>query len=460
MQTLVNKIDKIAKDLDALRPINPEYQQLLDKKFRLEFNYNSNHLEGNTLTYNETELLLIFDDTKGSHTLREYEEMKAHDVAYKLVYEWAKDMEHPLNETLIKNLNEIILVRPFWKDAITPDGQSTRRKIKVGEYKEFPNSVRLQNGELFEYASPSDTPILMGELIQWHKNEVEKNELHPVALAALFHYKFVTIHPFDDGNGRISRLLMNYILIKNNLPPIVIKSIDKRNYLSALNSADTGDLDSFIKYIAQQLIWSLELSIKAAKGENIEEPDDVEKEIAVWKKQFNKQSSGVLPKTELQVHELYKNGLRNLFELYLAKVKQFDDMFAFREITGWVNDSTIRDENTAINYIDTIFDNWGNSQVQPANAGKRLFIKDNRPLENIALKFHHKGFIKDGTNTFNVLNELRIDFLPFVYQIKFENEVIKENLYSDFLTDDNAQSIARHCIKRTFEQIKSQVKNK
>lgn len=185
-------------------------------------------------------------------------------------------------------MNEIILVRPFWKDAITPDGQKTRRLIKVGDYKEFPNSVRLSNGELFEYASVTDTPILMGELIQWYRAEEQKNELHPVELAAMLHYKLVRIHPFDDGNGRISRLLMNYVLLKNNLPPVIIKSADKRNYISSLNSADTGDINSFIKYIAQQLVWSLELSIKAAKGESIEEADDFEKEISIWKSKLHK----------------------------------------------------------------------------------------------------------------------------------------------------------------------------
>ena len=122
-----DQIDILAEQLKTLLPMKPEDKQRLDKKFRLEFNYNSNHLEGNTLTYGETELLLIFGDTKGSHSMRELEEMKAHDAAYHLVEEWAKDKERPLTEQNIKNLNEIILVQPFWKDAITPDGQKIGR---------------------------------------------------------------------------------------------------------------------------------------------------------------------------------------------------------------------------------------------------------------------------------------------------------------------------------------------
>jgi len=86
--------------------------------------------------------------------MHEYEEMKAHDVAYHLLEEWALEKEWPLTEQNIKNLNEIILVRPYWKDAITPDGQNTGRQILVGDYKHYPNSVRLPNGEIFKLLIP------------------------------------------------------------------------------------------------------------------------------------------------------------------------------------------------------------------------------------------------------------------------------------------------------------------
>ncbi|HPI12807.1 MAG TPA: Fic family protein [Catalimonadaceae bacterium] len=299
------RIDELSRQLKQLGSLSDANQKRLDKKFRMEFNYNSNHIEGNTLTYNETKLLLIFDDTQGNHTLREYEEMKAHDVALKLVKEWAEESkDRPLTEQNIKNLNEIIQVRPFWKDALTPDGQKTRREIKVGDYKAFPNSVILANGEVFEYASPQDTPIMMGELMAWYRNELEKQELEPVALAAIFHYKFVHIHPFDDGNGRLARLLMNYVLFCYSLPPVIIKHTDKEDYLRALNRADTGDLKAFVAYIANQLEWGLELAIKAAKGESIEEEDDLDKEIALLGKEANRFRTSEIEKSETVVQQI------------------------------------------------------------------------------------------------------------------------------------------------------------
>ena len=262
MKELLEHIESLKKAFTELQPLNPENQQKLDKKFRLEWNYNSNHIEGNTLTYGETELLLIFGETKGNHEFREYEEMRGHDLALKLVEQLAADSERNLTENFIRELNLAILKEPFYKEAITEDGQPTRRLIKIGEYKSFPNSVRLQNGEIFNYASPAETAAMMSDLMNWYNTAVEDITQSPVEVAAEFHYRFVCIHPFDDGNGRISRLVMNYLLIKNGYPPVIIKTEDKKNYFFALHEADTGNLEAFKKYIAEQLVWSYEVCIK------------------------------------------------------------------------------------------------------------------------------------------------------------------------------------------------------
>jgi Fic family protein len=91
LSSLLEKIDSLRAELDSLKPLKQVDEERLWKKFRLEWNFNSNHIEGNTLTYGQTELLLIFDKTTGDHDMREYEEMKAHDVAIKLIQEYARD---------------------------------------------------------------------------------------------------------------------------------------------------------------------------------------------------------------------------------------------------------------------------------------------------------------------------------------------------------------------------------
>lgn len=284
IEKYISEIEDLKSELESFGNIAPEILRKVENKIRLEFNYNSNHIEGNTLTYGETQMLLMFGNASGDHNLRDYNEMKAHDVALKMIQEWASNKDHILREVDVKNLNKIILVEPFYKDAITFDGSQTKRKIEVGDYKKFPNSVRTPSGEIFEFASVSDTPILMQELLEWLSDNLINKNTHPIIIASLFHYKFIRIHPFDDGNGRITRLIMNYILLKFNYPILVIKTQDRSNYLRALNyvdiknsniaklikNDDIANIDIFVKYLAENIKWSFDLYIKAAKGLDIE----------------------------------------------------------------------------------------------------------------------------------------------------------------------------------------------
>ena len=317
-------INKLKSELEQLIPFSEENQNKLQKKTRLEFNYNSNHLEGNTLTYGQTQLLLFFDKSSGNVAVSDIEEMKAHDVALSQIKEMAKDNERPLSELFIKELNKTILVKSFWKDAISPNGSPTRKKIEIGQYKTSPNSVQLKNDEIHEYASPEETPALIRDLLNWYQ---EKNEeLHPVRLAAEFHYRFVCIHPFDDGNGRVSRLLMNYILLKHNYPMVIIKSEDKENYLTALQKADTGDLLALIEYVEKQSITSLKLNIKAGKGENIDELGDIEKQIEILKREKLTQTK--IFKTPRVSYELINHIDGDLWAPLNNLLNKFSDFFA------------------------------------------------------------------------------------------------------------------------------------
>lgn len=317
-------VNTLKAELDKKLPMKAEDEKRLKKKLRLEFNYNSNHIEGNTLTYGQTQLLLFYDKSSGDVPISDIEEMKAHDIALSQVEEMAKDKERPLTELFIKELNNVILVKPFWKDAISHNGTPTRKRIVIGQYKTSPNSVMLRNGEIHEYASPEETPALMNDLLNWYNENTEI--LHPVQLAAEFHYRFVFIHPFDDGNGRVARLIMNYILLKNNYPPVVIKSDDKESYLTALQKADTGDIVSLIEYVEKQSIWSLELSIKAANGEDIDELGDIEKEIELLKK--DKLTKTKIFKTPKVAFELISHINDDLWTPIIKVLNKFDDFFA------------------------------------------------------------------------------------------------------------------------------------
>lgn len=344
--SIIHRVESLKQELASLGPLSKEAEDILWRKLRLEWNYNSNHIEGNTLTYGETKLLLMFDKTTGDHSKREYDEMEAHDAAVLMVQEWAEDKTRTLTESDIRELNKVILVKPFWKEAITPDGQTTRRKIKIGEYKEHPNSVRLPNGEMFHYAKPEEVPIKMQELMDWYRSS---SDLDPAVLAAELHYRFIRIHPFDDGNGRVARLLVNYVLMLRNLPPVVIKSAEKTKYLTALQKADVGDRDAFHTYMAEQLIWSLELTLKAAKGEDLEEDGDVDKKLSLLKRKVSGKGKGKSPK---MVHQAYHLSEESLFRPILRMLESnFEDFFSETRIEKRIDENVWVKEKTSFSNI-------------------------------------------------------------------------------------------------------------
>ncbi|MBK7767534.1 MAG: Fic family protein [Sulfuritalea sp.] len=128
-------------------------------------------------------MLLIHGRTRGDHLLREYEEMRGHDVAIELVRSLAKD-ERPLTEGDIRDLNRIVLKEGFWRVAQTPGGEPTRKWIEPGRYKTQPNHVLTATGEIFHFAAPEETPARMAVLVQWLRAEMEMPSLDLPALLA------------------------------------------------------------------------------------------------------------------------------------------------------------------------------------------------------------------------------------------------------------------------------------
>ncbi|MFR9543497.1 MAG: Fic family protein [Rikenellaceae bacterium] len=330
----MKNIEQLYKEWQSMQPLSDKNQKRLNDKFMLEFNYNSNHIEGNTLTYGQTKMLLFFGETIGDAKMRDLEEMKAHSAGLKWVEMVAKESEYQLTEIDIRNLNHMIQAEDYYKT----DKNGNRYKIHVGVYKTRPNSVITATGEEFTYASPEETSAMMFELVRWFNEEVVKGELSPIELASLLHYRYIRIHPFEDGNGRIARLLINYVMLRYGYPMIIIKSAQKSDYLSALRKADinTGFTPSdgasasleqiapFVEYMEQQLAWSLDVAIRAAKGENIDEDEDWKKELSLEMRAYEGR-----PKVSVEIaKELYSNTLTPYLSEIEKEVKTFDPLFS------------------------------------------------------------------------------------------------------------------------------------
>ncbi len=231
----------LKKALEAwqdIQPLSERDKNRLSRRFTVDFNYNSNHIEGNTLTYGQTELLLLFGKVIGEAQVRDVHEMTASNVGLQMMGEEAAMKEMPLSQHFIRTLHKTLLREDYTVYRSLPGGQQTSYVIHAGQYKTRPNSVITRYGDRFDYALPEETPSLMTDLVDWYNEEEKLGRLSPVELAGLFHYRYIRIHPFEDGNGRIARLMVNFILSRHGYPMVVVRSRNKQYYLEALHQAD------------------------------------------------------------------------------------------------------------------------------------------------------------------------------------------------------------------------------
>lgn len=231
-------LKKAFKAWQDIQPVSDKDRERLSRRFTIDYNYNSNHIEGNTLTYGQTEILLLFGKVVGEATVRDIQEMTASNAGLKMMTEEATLNNMPLTQSFIRTLHQTLLREDYTVYRQLPGGVQSSYTVHAGQYKTRPNSVITRYGDRFDYASPEETPALMTDLVNWYNAAEEAGQLTPVELAALFHYRYIRIHPFEDGNGRIARLMVNYILAKHGLPMIVVRSRKKQDYLEALHQAD------------------------------------------------------------------------------------------------------------------------------------------------------------------------------------------------------------------------------
>lgn len=237
---MLKEIDKKKKILDSKRPFDKTAIKNLKEYFDVELTYNSNAIEGNTLTITETKVILEDGITIGKgKTLREHLEVINHKEAMDYI-EDIVDKNIDITESIVKNLHCIIL--------------KTINNKNAGRYR---NVNLLISGSKHRPPEHFLVPQEMEDLIKWYNEN--KNKLHPIKLAAEFHHKFTFIHPFIDGNGRCGRLLMNLILMRFGYPITVIRMEDRNEYMSALEKASVeNNLEDFIGIVAAAVNRSLD----------------------------------------------------------------------------------------------------------------------------------------------------------------------------------------------------------
>ena len=223
-----SEVDNLNKKLNSKRPIPKATLKSLRESINLEWTYNSNGIEGNTLTLRETQVVLE-GITIGGKSMKEHLEVINHEQAIEYLDELVKEKE-PITEWNIKNLHQLVLKEIDNENA----GKYREENVKIKGATHIPPDYLV-------------VPELMGKLILNYK---EWDKYHPIVKAALLHGELVKIHPFVDGNGRTSRLIMNLSLMNSGYLPVIIKKEKRLEYYNALDKAHiTGDYTDFVKLV-------------------------------------------------------------------------------------------------------------------------------------------------------------------------------------------------------------------
>lgn len=223
--------------LDSLRPLPQGVLERLRHEFNIELTYNSNAIEGNTLTLQETRLAIEEGLTVGGKPLKHFLEAVNHEKAIEFVEGLGADRK--INEELILELNELIL-----KGTTEYAGRYRGTRVTIA-------------GAGFQPPDPDDLLGEMRKFVEWVGNGLANPNTEPVEFAAMVHYKLVRIHPFVDGNGRVSRLLMNLVLLRNGFPPAMLLYADRKKYYGVLRGADKDNFTPFLNFVARSVEQSL-----------------------------------------------------------------------------------------------------------------------------------------------------------------------------------------------------------
>jgi len=226
-------------ELEKLRPLSPETVAALDAWYDVELTYTSNAIEGNTLTRNETAIILEKGITVSGKPLKDHLEAAGHGEALAYVRELATTVT-PVSESDIRNIHRLVM-----------------QKVDPEEAGRYSRHQRMIAGSSLVLPSPAEIPARMGDFGRWLASAPPTPE---TAFDA--HEKLVTIHPFSDGNGRTARLLMNLLLLRQRYPAVVVRPEDRPQYFDALDAARSGNAVEYYDFMNLRLDQALDYHLQ------------------------------------------------------------------------------------------------------------------------------------------------------------------------------------------------------
>lgn len=268
--TYANKLKNIDNLLTLIQECGPIPTELLNKinyKLRLEWNYTSNSMEGNSLTKRETRTVMVGVIDVNNKPIKDVIEIRNHDKVISTIMKIGKG-EFNISENRIKEIHKGIMYE-----------EDPEKQKYLGEWKSTNNYMINFQGERYDFVPHAEVKDRMHKLVNWTNSEkekiqqIKKDAIHPVLLASKFHLDYLAIHPFYDGNGRTARVISNLILISYGFPPFYIKENEKNNYYQYLTDIQShgGEPDLFYEFMADLVLRSLRFIVDSLGSKEIEE---------------------------------------------------------------------------------------------------------------------------------------------------------------------------------------------
>ncbi|MEO8236268.1 MAG: Fic family protein [Flavobacterium sp.] len=455
---LKNKIDTIKEKIVQNGKLTKEQLNKINNKFRLEWNFNSNSMEGNTLTIEETRSVMVGNLEVHQKPIKDVLEMKGHDEVISEILKIGKG-EIRLSERRIKDIHLGIMHE-----------EDLEKKKKIGTWKPENNEILNHKGEKYTFVDWELVPEKMHELLNKTNAAIDaitsnsKNAPHPIDVALQFHLEYLEIHPFYDGNGRTARILTNLILIALGYTPFWITKQERSIYYNFISDIQSygGEKEAFYQYVAGLIERSEQLVLDVIEGKEIDEDDDVEKELELLKRQLKTKDVKVEPKSNEIIKELYNNSFRKLFIHLVEKTKKFDEMFVEKKFQNSAEGN--RSWNRGIEYFDEFFENIyeEKSNTVDNNFGENPKYKK---IDDLRLSILYNGFKHDGTNTFQQYTNIWVMFQDYYYIINDRNshnddKYFCKKLYSEPITEEEIKVIVNKLSKKLLEEIKDAIKSK
>ena len=433
-----DQIDALKEQIESYGPISAGILNKINYKFRLDWNYYSNSMEGNTLTKTETRSVMVGNLTVGGKPIKDVLEMKGHNDVIEEILKVGRGQAR-LSEKRICDIHKGIMHE-----------EDKNESTKIGKWKEKPNYLINYKNEKFDFIAPIDVPQRMHALIDKTNAAIDsiqahkKNHPHPVDVALQFHLDYVLIHPFYDGNGRTARILTNLLLISFGYPPFWVKEAERSVYNQYIADIQGygGKPDLFFEFVADLILRSQKIIVDAIEGRSIDEADDLDKRVAMLDRLMEGMDEEIQVTFNQEVlDQMIPQLAEPLIKSLHQKATKVSSLFSHTELSYQLDGN-----------------GWSSQSLEFLHHKMKNDLPIRALIHDINFEIRFHKLKKLGVKAFDERVNLHIKFDTHKYQITADpGDIKRERLYHQIPSEDQFNEIASEIIDALMSRIEGRV---